>query len=139
MKNLLLLLLITGAFARSRPPVDPRLKDVRTIFVSGNNSAAEKIRSEFRKDAEKGKTCLTLVTNKDQADAVLEIATDAVSEGHLLGVRNWVANGNLTTKSGDMIWSSHGQSTDAPFSSGANDAGNIIYKTLRRDACGIKP
>src|SRR5205814_3680927 len=63
MKTLaVVLVLVAFAFARSRPESDPRLKDVRSIFIAGNNQAAEKAREEMRKDGDKGKACFTLVS-----------------------------------------------------------------------------
>ena len=119
--------------------VDSRLKDVHSVFVFGNNQAAEKIRSEMKNDSEKGKTCLAIVTNPDRADATLEVAAESSmirGRSPMAREREWIINGTLTTKSGDMIWSAHSQFSDAPFTSGGDTAGKGLYRRLKLDVCG---
>lgn len=135
MKTILLVFLVALAFGKD--VVDPRLKDVRTVFVTGNNQAAEKIRSEMRTDAGKKRSCLSLITNPSQADATLEVAADRnLTRNSVTRESDWIINGTLTTKSGDIIWSSHAQFSDAPFMSGGDTAGKILYRHLKSDACG---
>jgi len=134
MKVLAFLLIACFAVAGTN---DARLKEVHTVFVTGNNQAAEKIRSEMRRDTDKGKGCMVLVTNADKADATFDVATDSnLTRNAVMRERDWLVNGTLTTKAGDIIWSSHAQFSDAPMMSGGDIAGQILYRHLRADACG---
>jgi hypothetical protein len=88
----------------------------------------------------KAARCLSLATKADAADAVLAIEADTRSEGGefgSLGVRNWIASGNLTLKSGDLVWSHSERFADAPFKSGGKTAGNLLVRRLA-DAVGCK-
>lgn len=132
----LALLLVTVAFARGRPQTDPRLKDVHSIFIAGNNQAAEKAREEMRKDADRGKSCLSIASNPKDADAVFDLGTDTALNSALLRTRDWIVSGTLTLKSGDLIWSHSERFSDAPFTSGGKTAGKLLYLVLRHEACG---
>lgn len=140
MKNILLLVLVSVAFAKTDP--DPHFKDIHSIFVSGNNQAAEQVQAELEKDTAKGKGCFVLATNPKEADASLALATDSNSQGQGLGSpgsfggRNWIVSGTLTTKNGDQLWSHSERFSDAPFRSGGKVAGKLVYLRLRREACG---
>jgi hypothetical protein len=137
MKTLVAVLLLSCiAFARSRPQSDPRLKDVHSIFVAGNNQAAQNAREEIRKDADKGKSCFSLASNPKDADAVFEMGSDTARNGAVLDTRDWIVSATLTLKSGDLIWSNSERFSDAPFMSGGKTAAKILYKELKRDACG---
>jgi hypothetical protein len=138
MKTLAVVLLVSVAFAfaRSKTESDPRLKDVRSIFIAGNNQAAEKAREEMRKDGDKGKACFTLVSNPKDADAVFEMGTDTARDSELLHTRDWIVSATLTLKSGDLIWSHSERFSDAPFMSGGKTAGKLLYLDLRHEACG---
>ena len=131
----LVVLLVSMAFGRGKPQSDPRLKEVRSIFVAGNNQAAEKAREEMRNDADRGKSCFSLATNPKDADAVLELGTDTARDSELLGTRAWIVSGTLTLKSGDLIWSHSERFSDAPFMSGGKTAGKLVYLDLRHEAC----
>ena len=80
-----LVLLTTASFG-----ADIERKSINAVFVTGNNEAASKIRKEMGK----GKTCLLLATNKERADAVLDVAEDYDKN----------VSGTLTS-SGELIWS----------------------------------
>jgi hypothetical protein len=127
----LLLPLVCAAFARSRPPSDPRLKDVHSIFIAGNNQAAQSARQEMRKDADKGKGCFALASNPNDADAVLAMDSDSARNSGLLDTRDFIVSGTLTLKSGDLIWSNSERFSDAPFMSGGKVAGKLLYLELR--------
>src|SRR5258706_1980586 len=123
---LLLILLCNYAAAKDTP--DPRVRAVKSIFVAGNNEAAEKIRSDIRNDSEKGRACFTLVTKAADADAVLDVNDDSVKEPGLTTGRHDRVTGTLTTKSGDLIWSRTDSFSDAPLMSGVKTPAGLAYK-----------
>lgn len=90
MKKLVVMLLVAAAFAADRTG------KISTIFVDGNNEAAQKIRKEIGK----GKSCLALLSAKSEADAVLEVAENRQGWPYSIMV-----SGTLTSKSGELIWS----------------------------------
>jgi hypothetical protein len=109
------------------------LSSVQTIFVAGNNQAAEKARDYIVK----GKTCFELATKADAADAVLEIESESQTKGGVfgsMGARHSVVSGTLTLKSGDLVWSKSDRFGDAPFMSGAKVAGESLVRKLVKDA-----
>lgn len=119
--------------ANGKDKPDPRVQAVTSIFVAGNNQAAEKARSLLRG----GKTCFVLADRAADADAVLEITAESQTKGGMigsLGARNWIASGTLTLKSGELIWSKSERFGDAPFMSGGKTAGELLIHQLGRDA-----
>jgi len=111
--------------------LDPRIKDVRKVFVKGTNEAAERAREELTKNG-----CLSLAGSAESADAVMEVNADAVSQGGLLGnagARNWIVSSTLTLKSGDLIWSKSTRMMDAPFKGGGGVAGKLLVNYLSKD------
>lgn len=119
--------------AADRP--DPRLREVKKLFVAGNNEAAEKIRSEIRKDADSGKVCFGLAAKMVDADATLEVGDDSVKDSGNMPGRHDRVTGTLTMKSGDLIWSRTESFSDAPFMSGVKTAAGLVYGRLKKDAC----
>lgn len=113
--------------APARDHADERLKSVMSVFVSGNNQAAEGARQALQ-DA---KTCLTLATKAADADAVLDISADT-QRGAFgdFGGREWIASGTLTLKSGDLVWSHSQRFSDAPLKSGGKTAGSLLVHHL---------
>ena len=137
MKSLAVMLLLSClVFARIRPQSDPRLKNVHSVFIAGNNQAAQNAREEMRKDADKGKSCFSLVSNPKDADAVFEMGSDSARNSGLMDTRDWIVSATLTLKSGDLIWSNSERFSDAPFMSGGKTAGKLLYLDLRHEACG---
>jgi hypothetical protein len=115
---------------------DDRIKTVTSVFIAGNNEAAQGARQALANK----KTCLVLAGNAGDADAVLEISTDAQTMGGRiggLGGRAWSASGALTLRSGDLVWSRSERVSDAPFRSGGKAAGDLIVRRLG-DAAGCK-
>src|ERR1035438_5287864 len=113
---------------------DPRLTTVATLFVVGNNPAAEKAREVLRE----GKTCLSLATKAGDADATLAVSAEGQSMGGSIGGfggRAWIVSGTLTLKSGDLIWSRSTRNSDAPLMNGGKTGGNLLIKYLVTDAC----
>jgi len=121
--------------AWTREKADPRLREVKTVFVLGSNEAAEKVRSEIRKDTEKGKVCFSLATKASDADATLEVTNDSQMQQGLLKTRNDRVTGTLTLRSGDLIWSKTDNFSDAPLMSGVQTAAKLVYSRLKKDAC----
>lgn len=133
MRTLTLIVMMAAAVASCKDKPDPRLATVNTVFVVGNNQAAEKARETLRG----GKTCLSLATKADEADATLEIAAESQSMGGQIGGfggRAWVVSGTLTLKSGDLIWSRSTRNSDAPLMSGGKVSGDLLVKYLAVDA-----
>ena len=129
---LTVLILALAVLAKDHP--DERLRSVRTLFVAGNNQAAEKARQILRD----GKTCFALSTKGDAADATLEIAAESQTMGGgfgSLGARTWIASGNLTLRSGDLIWSHSQRFSDDPLRSGGKIAGELLLKRLASEGC----
>jgi hypothetical protein len=120
-----------NALAKDRP--DQRLKTVTSVFVSGNNQAAEGARQTLQN----GKTCLTLATKAPEADAVLDVNAESQSQGGQiggLGGRAWIVSGTVTLKSGDLVWSHSERFSDAPLMSGGKTAGSLLVRHLADDA-----
>jgi hypothetical protein len=134
MRTFLLAVLVgIPGLAPCKDKPDARLMTVTTVFVAGNNQAAEKARATLRN----GKTCLALATKADAADATLDISAESQTMGGMMGGfggRNWVASGTLTLKSGDLIWSYSSRFGDAPGMSGGKTTGELIVKHLADDA-----
>lgn len=121
----------------SKDKVDPRILKVRSVFVSGNNQAAE----EARKQLAEKKSCLVLATKGADADATLDLAESATGTPGVfgtMGARNAVVSATLTLSSGDLIWSRSERWGDRPGKSGAKIAGDVLVKRLAKDACGEK-
>lgn len=109
MSGLFLVLILPCSLAIARDTPDPRLREGKRIFVSGDNEAAEKIRSGMR--------------------------ADSVKEPGLTTGRHDGVTGTLTTKSGDPIWSRTDSFSDAPFMSGVKTSAGLVYKRLKAAAC----
>lgn len=134
MRLMLVLLLTASVFAGDKKSTtDPRIREVKTIFVAGNNQAAE----EARKVLAAGKTCFALATKQADADATLDLSDQSgMDPGGFgtLGQRHSVVSGTLTLKSGDLLWSHSERWSDRPFKSGAKQGGELLVKRLAREA-----
>ncbi len=102
-----------------------KLQSVKSIFVDGNNESADKVRQHLE-----SWTCLKLASNKNTADAVIEVQErEKPSEIHEVAT-------SLTVKlpNGDLIWSR--TKTGAGFvHSGAGEAVEKVLHDLSKDAC----
>lgn len=131
-RRLLLAVVMLSAAGFSKPrELDPRLKDVRSVFVRGNSEVAEHARNALSNGS-----CLKLAGNAEGADAVLDIAADTSSEGRVMGgfgARNWIASATLTLKAGDLIWSKSTRQQDAPFVGGGKSSGKLLVAYLKKD------
>lgn len=131
MKRLLLcgLLLSLAAFPANPPKVD--LSSVHSIFIEGNNQAAEAARAELQK----GKSCFALAQKAEDSDAVLALQADSSSPSMgIMDQRSWVTSATLTLKSGDLVWSASERFIDTPFKSGGKTTGKLLIKRLVRDS-----
>src|SRR5204862_1074461 len=66
---------ITPYFATAKKKtktVDPRVHEIKTVFITGSGTAAVKGRDRVEE-----KTCYKLAPNKDKADAVLQLNQEA--------------------------------------------------------------
>jgi hypothetical protein len=75
--------------AKKPKTADPRLSQVKTIFVKGGNEAAVSAREKLEE-----RTCYHLAPSEAKADAVLELDW---------AVRGGKVSGTLTAKDGDVI------------------------------------
>lgn len=128
-----LVVFLFASFMQGKDKPDARLLTVTSVFVQGNNQAAEGARQTLRS----GKTCLTLATKAADADAVLDVNADSQTQGGEIGGfggRAWIAAGTLTLKSGDLVWSRSDRFSDAPMMSGGKTAGNLLIRHLAEDA-----
>lgn len=97
------------------PP--PRLSEIKTVFVKGNNEASVKARGKLEE-----RTCYHLAPSEAKADAVLELDWS---------VRGGRVSGVLTTaKGGEVIWS--GISSGETFRSSYGRAGEEVDLLFRK-------
>lgn len=127
------ILLAAASYAQSAERTE-KLKAIHSVFISGNNQAAEKMRDEL----EKGKSCLSLSLKPKEADATLDVASDSQIGGGSLGVRDWVISGNLSNADGELLWSRSMRFSDAPFTNGGKAAGKALINELAKQVCGKK-
>jgi hypothetical protein len=108
---LFVLLLASGANAKEK--VDPRQKLVEKVFVVGNSSSANDVRkalTDLRGNTHWKAICISGVTNKEDADTLLEIVESVpLGEWKDGTVRLPQSAATLTLKSGDVIWSNDSQ------------------------------
>ena len=131
--TLLSVFIIAVVASDGKEKPDARLQSVTSVFVAGNNQAAEKARAVLRS----GRTCLVLAPKASDADAVLEVSVDTQTQGGMIGGfggRTWIGSGTLTLRSGELIWSRSERFSDAPFMSGGKVSGGLLVGHLSQDA-----
>jgi hypothetical protein len=111
--------------------VDPRLREVRTVFIKGNNEAAVKARDDLSKW-----TCFRLAKNAGAADAMLEFSQQQSVNGALLSSNRErsIVSAELTTKDGDVLWSKSATQDAGFINTGAGSAARSVLFHLQRDA-----
>ena len=126
-----LLCLPEGAFSSKKKAVDPRVRDVRTIFIKGNNEAAVKARQNLA-----NWTCFGLASGPGQADATLDFSQQQSVSGALIsGNRERsIVSAELTTKGGDVIWSGNATRDAGIVNTGAGSAAIHLLSLLQADA-----
>jgi hypothetical protein len=103
---LLVLIACPGSFAaKKKADVDPRLKNIHSIFIAGNNPTTINARQNITDErfVRRFKVCFNLAEKADQADATLEIS-ESRSRPNLY-VDSTYASGTLTLKTGELVWS----------------------------------
>ena len=102
---LLVLIASTGSFgAKKKAGVDPRLKNVHSIFIAGNNPTAIDARANVtdERSIRRLKACFSLAGKPDLADATLEIG-ESVSRSNVYADSTY-ASASLTLKTGELVW-----------------------------------
>ena len=120
-----------SAFASRKQTVDPRVRDVRIIFIKGNNEAAVKARQNLS-----NWTCFRLANSPGQADATLDFSQQqSVSGAVFSGNRERsIVSAELTAKDGGVLWSGSATQDAGLINTGAGSAANHVLLQLERDA-----
>jgi len=120
-----------SVFASHKKAVDPRVQQVRTIFVKGNNEAAVKARENLSKW-----TCFRLANDAGQADATLEFSQQQSVSGAVLSANRErsIVSADLTTKDGDVVWSASATQDAGLINTGAGSAARYVLNHLQADA-----
>lgn len=119
------------AIGRKKAEVNPRVQQVRTIFIKGNNEAAVKARENLSKW-----TCFRLAKNASEADGILEFSQEQSVSGALLSSNRErsIVSGELTTKDGDVLWSKSATQDAGIINTGAGSAAHSVLFHLQQDA-----
>lgn len=122
----ILILVLLAAALPGKDKEDPRLQGVEMIFVLGNSRSANDVRrtlADLRGKTHWKEICISGVTNKNDADAVLEIS-EAVPLGGTAQteIRLPSSSATLTLKSGDLVWSNDSQFSSVFILKRLNDA-----------------
>jgi hypothetical protein len=127
-----LVAIATGQIQAGRKKtVNPRVREVRTIFIKGNNEAAVRARESLEKF-----TCFRLASNPSQADATLELSQQQSVNGAIfLGSRErTIVSAELTNKDGDLLWSDSATQGAGFINTGAGSAALYILYHLQNNA-----
>jgi hypothetical protein len=122
MRTLVPILILAARLAMPADKTNPQVAALRgkSIFVEGNNQAAQKIRSFISDDK---KTCFVLAPKQADADATLAVSDEPLSRA------SHRVSGTLTLKSGDLVWSA----TDlGPLVS--SSAAKLVFMKMQRAA-----
>jgi hypothetical protein len=125
--TLLVLLISTGLTAGSKK-VDPRVREIKTIYITGTGTAVIKARDRLEE-----KTCYKLAPSKEKADAVLTLQQDVFHQRGMGTVTGELAD----AKSGDLLWSSSQKATTmfADVGDPADKAMKRILDELNKVGC----
>jgi len=120
-----------SAFTSKKKTVDPRVRDVRTVFIKGNNEAAVKARQNLSKW-----TCFRLAGGPGQADATLEFSQQQSVSGSPISANRErsIVSAELTTKDGDVVWSGSATQDAGLVNTGAGSAASHVLFLLQADA-----
>lgn len=120
-----------SAFSGKKNTVNPRVRDIRTVFIKGNNEAAVKARQNLS-----AWTCFRLANNPGQADATLDFSQQqSVSGAILSGNRERsIVSAELTAKDGDVLWSRSTTEYAGIINTGAGSAARYVLDHLQADA-----
>jgi hypothetical protein len=116
---------------RKKADTDPRIQQVRRVFVKGNNEAAVKARENLSKW-----TCFSLAKNTAEADAVLEFSQQQSVDGAVFSSNRErsIVSAELTSKDGDVLWSKSATGDAGLINTGAGSAARSVLGHLQRDA-----
>lgn len=130
------LFLPRSALAGRKRTVDPRVRDVRTVFIKGNNEAAVKARASLSTW-----TCFRLAANPGQADATLDFSQQQSVSGAMFSANRErsIVSAELTSKNGDVLWSQSASQDAGIINTGAGSATHSVLSYLQADAFpGVK-
>ncbi len=115
---------------------DPNLENIQSIFIEGNNEVAV----NARRLIDQYGSCMTVVGDKKDADAVFEIGQNYTSGGFGGGGRggSTVGTGTLTSKDGKVLWSDSKQGANGMIHTGAGSAARHLLDSLFKATCGEK-
>jgi hypothetical protein len=94
----------------------------QTVFVAGNNKAANDIRKQLSKDSQKGKSCLVLTDDPAKAELRMEVNQGAPGSGLLMGSPAVAVS--VTNKAGVIV-----------FSGDSELAWDAVYRRLQKKLC----
>jgi hypothetical protein len=94
----------------------------QTIFVASNNKAANDIRKQLSKDAQKGKSCLIPTDDPAAAELRMEVNQGAPGSGLLMGSPAVAVS--VTNKAGVIV-----------FSGDSELAFTAVYRRLQKKLC----
>jgi hypothetical protein len=116
---------------RKKAEVDPRVQQVRSIFIKGNNEAAVKARENLSKW-----TCFHLAKNASEADGTLEFSQEQSVSGAVFSSNRErsIVSGELTSKDGDVLWSKSVTQDAGLINTGAGSAAHSVLLHLQQDA-----
>jgi hypothetical protein len=120
-----------GAFTGGKRTVDPRVRDVRIIFIKGNNEAAVKARENLSRW-----TCFRLANNPSQADATLDFSQQQSVSGAIFSANRErsIVSAELTAKDGNVFWSGSASEDAGLINTGAGSAARRVLYHLQADA-----
>lgn len=120
-----------SAFTSRKKTVDPRVRDVRTIFIKGNNEAAVKARQNLSKW-----TCFRLANGPGRADATLDFSQQQSVSGAVFSANRErsIVSAELTAKDGDVLWSGSATQDAGLINTGAGSAASHVLRQLQADA-----
>ena len=122
-------LCLPGNASTSRKgPADPRVRDVRTIFIKGNNEAAVKARQNLA-----NWTCFRLANNPSRADATLDFSQQQSVSGAIFSANQErsIVSAELTAKDGDVLWSGSATEDAGLINTGAGSAARYVLYQLQ--------
>lgn len=122
---------IALASRRKTADLDPRVRDVRIVFIKGNNEAAIRARQNLSKW-----TCFRLANSPGHADAVLDFSQQQSVSGALISANRErsIVSAELTAKDGDVLWSGSATEDAGIINTGAGSAAIYVLRQLQAAA-----
>ena len=122
---------IALASRRKTADPDPRVRDVRIVFIKGNNEAAIRARQNLSKW-----TCFRFANSPGHADAVLDFSQQQSVSGALISANRErsIVSAELTAKDGDVLWSGSATQDAGIINTGAGSAAIYVLRQLQAAA-----